>query len=158
LTVEKSWTQKISKNKYMSLEKTLSIFKPDIIKKNLIGEIINIFEKKNLKMVAMKMIRLTSQQTEKFYEEHKDKPFFKEVVKSMTSSPVVVICLEGENATKLNREIMGSTNPLEAKVGTIRRTYGESIDSNSVHGSDSPESAKREIKFFFKEEEIFSQS
>jgi nucleoside-diphosphate kinase len=141
----------------MSLEKTLSIFKPDIVKKNLIGEIIDIFEKKNLKIMAMKMIRLTPQQTEKFYEEHKDKPFFKEMVKFMTSSPVVIICLEGENAIKLNREIMGTTNPLEAKVGTIRRTYGENIDNNAVHGSDSPESAKREIKFFFKEEEIFSQ-
>jgi len=140
----------------MSLEKTLSIFKPDIVKKNLIGEIIDIFEKKNLKIMAMKMIRLTPQQTEKFYEEHKDKPFFKGMVKFMSSSPVVIICLEGENAIKLNREIMGATNPLEAKVGTIRRTYGENIDNNAVHGSDSPESAKREIKLFFKEEEIFS--
>ncbi|CAI2175039.1 17940_t:CDS:1 [Funneliformis geosporum] len=102
------------------------------------------------------MLRLTPQQTEKFYEEHKNKFFFKEMVKFMSSSPVVVICLEGDNAIKLNREIMGATNPLEAKVGTIRRTYGESIDANAVHGSDSPESAKREIKLFFKEEEIFS--
>lgn len=140
----------------MPLEKTLSIFKPDIIQKNLIGEIINIFEKKKLKIVALKMLCLTPQQTEKFYEEHKNKPFFKEMVKFMSSSPVVVICFEGDNAIKLNREIMGATNPLEAKVGTIRRTYGESIDSNAVHGSDSPESAKREIKLFFKEEEIFS--
>lgn len=141
----------------MSLEKTLSIFKPDIIQKNLIGEIIDKLEKKKLKIVAMKMIRLTSEQTEKFYEEHKDKPFFKGMVKFMSSSPVVIICLEGENAIKLNREIMGATNPLEAKVGTIRRTYGENIDNNAVHGSDSPESAKREIKLFFKEEEIFSR-
>ena len=141
----------------MTLEKTLSVFKPDIIQKNLIGEIINIFEKKKLKIVAIKMLRLTSQQTEKFYEEHKGKPFFKSVVELMSSYPVVIICLEGENAIKLNREIMGATNPLEAKVGTIRRTYGESIDSNAVHGSDSPESAKREIKLFFKEEEIFSR-
>lgn len=141
----------------MSLEKTLSIFKPDIIRKNLIGEIINIFEKKNLKIVALKMIRLTSEQTEKFYEEHKDKPFFMGMVKFMSSSPVLIICLEGENAIKLNREIMGTTNPLEAKVGTIRRTYGKNIDNNAVHGSDSPDSAKREIKFFFKEGEIFSK-
>ena len=141
----------------MPLEKTLSIFKPDIIQKNLIGEIIDKFEKKKLKIVAMKMLCLTSEQTEKFYEEHKDKPFFKGMVKFMSSSPVVIICLEGENAIKLNREIMGATNPLEAKVGTIRRTYGENIDNNAVHGSDSPESAKREIKLFFKEGEIFSR-
>jgi len=134
----------------MPIEKTLSIFKPDIIKKNLIGEIIDTFEKKNLKIVAMKMARLTSQQTEKFYEEHKDKPFFKEVVKFMTSSPVIIICLEGENAIKLNREIMGATNPKEAKEGTIRKKYGENIGNNAVHGSDSPESAKKEIEFFFK--------
>ena len=139
----------------MHLEKTLSIFKPDIIQKNLIGEIINIFEKKKLKIVAMKMLRLTSQQTEKFYEEHKERPFFKEVVEFMSSSPVVIICLEGENAIKLNREIMGATNPLDAKEGTIRKDYGESIDNNAVHGSDSPEAAEREIKLFFKEEELF---
>jgi nucleoside-diphosphate kinase len=142
---------------YMPIEKTLSIFKPDIIQKNLIGEIIDIFEKKKLKIVALKMLCLTPQQTEKFYEEHKNKPFFKGMVEFMSSSPVVVICLEGENAIKLNREIMGATNPLEAKIGTIRRTYGESIDANAVHGSDSPEAAKREIKLFFKEEEIFSR-
>src|SRR3954464_15504480 len=112
---------------YMPIEKTLSIFKPDIIQKNLIGEIINIFEKKKLKIAAIKMLRLSPQQTEKFYEEHKERPFFKEVVEFMSSSPVVIICLEGENAIKLNREIMGTTNPLEAKVGTIRRTYGENI-------------------------------
>jgi len=141
----------------MPIEKTLSIFKPDIIQKNLIGEIIDIFEKKKLKIVALKMLCLTPQQTEKFYEEHKNKPFFKGMVEFMSSSPVVVICLEGENAIKLNREIMGATNPLEAKIGTIRRTYGESIDANAVHGSDSPEAAKREIKLFFKEEEIFSR-
>jgi nucleoside-diphosphate kinase len=141
----------------MPLEKTLSIFKPDIVRKNLIGEVINIFEKKNLKIVALKMLRLTSQQAKKFYEEHKNKPFFKGMVEFMSNSPVVVICLEGENAIKFNREIMGATNPLEAKVGTVRRTYGESIDSNAVHGSDSPESAKREIKLFFKEKEIFSR-
>lgn len=141
----------------MPIEKTLSIFKPDIIRKNLIGEIIDKFEKKKLKIVAMKMLRLTSEQTEKFYEEHKDKLFFKGMVKFMSSSPVVIICFEGENAIKLNRKIMGATNPLEANVGTIRRTYGENIDNNAVHGSDSPESAKREIKLFFKEEEIFSR-
>jgi nucleoside-diphosphate kinase len=140
----------------MPFEQTLSIFKPDIIKKNLIGEIINIFEKKKLKIVAMKMLRLTSQQAEEFYEEHKNRPFFKDVVKFMCSSPVVIICWEGENAIKFNREIMGATNPKEASEGTIRKVYGESIEANAVHGSDSIESALREINFFFKDEEIFS--
>ncbi|CAG8461152.1 12251_t:CDS:1 [Ambispora leptoticha] len=103
------------------------------------------------------MVRLSPQLAEIFYQEHKTKPFFKGMTKFMSSSPVVIICLEGENAIKLNREIMGATNPLEAKVGTIRRTYGESIDNaNAVHGSDSPEAAEREINLFFKEGEIFS--
>lgn len=139
----------------MSQERTLSIFKPNIINKNLIGEIINIFEKKNLKIVAMKMIRLNSQQVKKFYEEHKDRNFFQDMVNFMSSSPVVVVCLEGDNAIKLNREIMGATNPQEADKGTIRKIYGESIEANAVHGSDSQQSALREINFFFKEEEIF---
>src|SRR5215813_13627378 len=111
----------------MPRQKTLSIIKPDISKINLIGEIINILEKKGLKIVGMKMVQLTPQQAEFFYQEHQNKPFFGEIVKFMCSSPVVVMCLEGENAIKLNREIMGATNPQEAKVGTIRRTYGESI-------------------------------
>jgi nucleoside-diphosphate kinase len=140
----------------MPLEQTLSIFKPDIIRKNLIGEVINIFEKKKLKIVAMKMLRLTSQQAKKFYEEHKNRPFFEDIVKFMCSSPVVIICLEGENAIKLNREIMGATNPKEASEGTIRKIYGESIEANAVHGSDSPQSALREINLFFDNEEIFS--
>ena len=140
----------------MPRQKTLSIIKPDISKISLIGEIINVFEKKDLKVVGMKMVQLTSQQAENFYQEHQTRPFFGEMVKFMCSSPVVVMCLEGENAIKLNREIMGATNPQEAKVGTIRRTYGESIDANAVHGSDSPQAAEREINFFFKREEIFS--
>lgn len=140
----------------MSIERTLSIIKPDVTKKNQIGEIINIFEKKGLKIAGMKMVRLTPQLAKNFYQEHNTKPFFKGMIEFMCSSPVIVICLEGENAIKLNREIMGATNPQEAKVGTIRRTYGESIDNaNAVHGSDSPEAAKREINLFFKEEEIF---
>lgn len=102
------------------------------------------------------MIQLTSQQAENFYQEHQTRPFFGEMVKFMCSSPVVVMCLEGENAIKLNREIMGATNPQEAKVGTIRRTYGENIGANAVHGSDSPQAAEREINLFFKKEEIFS--
>jgi nucleoside-diphosphate kinase len=140
----------------MSIERTLSIIKPDITKKNQIGEIINVFEKKGLRIAGMKIVRLTPQLAETFYQEHKTKAFFQGMVEFISSLPVVVICLEGENAIKLNREIMGATNPLEAKVGTIRRTYGESIDNaNAVHGSDSPEAAEREIKLFFKEEEIF---
>ena len=126
----------------MLRQKTLSIIKPDTSKINLIGEIINILEKKGLKVVGMKMIQLTSQQAETFYQEHQTRPFFGEMVKFMCSSPVVVMCLEGENAIKLNREIMGATNPQEAKVGTIRRTYGESIGANAVHGSDSPQAAE----------------
>src|SRR5215469_1223164 len=139
----------------MPVERTLSIIKPDISKLNLIGEIINILEKKGLKIAGMKMIWLTSQQAEDFYQEHQGKPFFEKMIKFMCSSPVMVICLKGEKAIKLNREIMGATNPLEAKVGTIRRTYGESIDANAIHGSDSPQAAEREINFFFKKEEIF---
>jgi nucleoside-diphosphate kinase len=140
----------------MSIERTLSIIKPDVTKKNQIGEIISVFEKKELRIVGMKMIRLTPQLAEIFYQEHNTKPFFKGMTEFMCSSPVVVICLEGENAIKLNREIMGATDPQAAKVGTIRRTYGESIDNaNAVHGSDSPQAAEREINLFFKKEEIF---
>jgi len=142
----------------MSIERTLSIIKPDVTKKNQIGEIINIFEKKGLRIVGMKMVRLTPQLAEIFYQEHKTKPFFKGMTEFMSNSPVVIICLEGENAIKLNREIMGATDPQQAKVGTIRRTYGVSIDNaNAVHGSDSPETATREINLFFQEEEIFSR-
>jgi len=97
----------------------------------------------------MKITQLTSSQAETFYQEHKEKFFFKDVIKFMCSSPIVVMCLEGENSIKLNREIMGATNPQEAKVGTIRRTYGESLDANAIHGSDSPQAAEREISFFF---------
>ncbi|CAH1756387.1 10387_t:CDS:1 [Entrophospora sp. SA101] len=141
----------------MTIEKTLSIIKPDINKLSLIREIINMFEKKGLKVVAMKILQLSRTQAEQFYEEHESKPFFKDMVSFMCSSPVVIMCLEGENAIKLNREIMGATNPQEARVGTIRKTYGKSIEANAVHGSDSPQAAKKEINFFFKEEEIFSQ-
>ncbi|MCE8168438.1 MAG: nucleoside-diphosphate kinase [Candidatus Moeniiplasma glomeromycotorum] len=140
----------------MLWEKTLSIIKPDVNRMNLIGEIINILEKKGLKVVGMKMLKLTAIQAEEFYQEHREKPFFKDMVKFMCSSPVVIMCLAGENAIKFNREIMGATNPQEAKVGTIRRTYGESIDANAIHGSDSPQAAEREIKIFFKPEEIFA--
>ena len=141
----------------MHLERTLSIIKPDVIKKNQIGEIINFLEKRGLKIVGMKMVHLTPQLAETFYQEHNTKAFFKGMTEFMSSSPVVVICLEGENAIKLNREIMGATDPKQAREGTIRKIYGVSIDNaNAVHGSDSAEAATREIKLFFKEEEIFS--
>jgi nucleoside-diphosphate kinase len=104
----------------------------------------------------MKMVILTKEKAKEFYQEHRDRPFFNDVIKFMTSSPVLIICLEGENAIKLNREIMGATNPQEAQEGTIRKVYGESIEANAVHGSDSLKSALREINLFFESEEIFS--
>jgi nucleoside-diphosphate kinase len=140
----------------MPIERTLVIIKPDVIKKNQIGEIINFYEKKGLRMVGMKMVRLTPELAETFYQEHKDKPFFKGMTEFMSSSPVVIICLEGENAIKLNREIMGATDPKQAEKWTIRGIYGENIDkANAIHGSDSPQAATREINLFFKKEEIF---
>src|SRR5436190_15925134 len=117
----------------MNLERTLSIIKPDVGKMNLIGEVINILEKKGLKIIGMKMVCLTPQNAEIFYQEHQKKPFFNLMVKFMCDSPVVLICLEGENAIKLNREIMGATNPKESKEGTIRKIYGKSIDANAIH-------------------------
>jgi nucleoside-diphosphate kinase len=138
------------------MTKTLSIIKPDIVKKNLIGEVINFLEKKGLTIIGMKMVHLTIQQAKKFYQEHRNRSFFEGMVKFMCSSPVVVMCLEGENAIKFNREIMGATDPQEAQEGTIRRIYGENIETNAVHGSDSPQAAEREIKFFFKEKEILN--
>ena len=140
----------------MSIERTLSIVKPDITKLNQIGEIVNFLEKKGLRIVGLKMIRLTPQLAATFYQEHNTKPFFKGMTEFMCSSPVVVICLEGESAIQFNRQIMGATNPHEAQAGTIRKMYGVSIDANAIHGSDSPQAAEREINFFFKKEEIFS--
>lgn len=131
-------------------EKTLSIIKPNVIKINSIGEVINILEKKGLKIVEIKMVRLTPAKAKKFYQEHQKRSFFESMIKFMCSSPVIVMCLAGENAIKLNREIIGATNPQEAKEGTIRKIYGESIEANAIHGSDSQQAAKREINFFFK--------
>ncbi|MDY6890167.1 MAG: nucleoside-diphosphate kinase [Pseudomonadota bacterium] len=133
----------------MAVERTLSIIKPDAVAKNVIGEIISRFEKAGLKIVAMQMKQLSKQDAEGFYAEHKERPFFADLVAFMTSGPVVVMVLEGENAIALNRELMGATNPKEAAEGTIRRDFAESIDANAVHGSDSPASAAREIAFFF---------
>lgn len=137
------------------MEKTLSIIKPDAVKKNVIGEILARFEKNGLKIAAIKKLWLSKEQAGEFYAVHKERPFFKDLVEFMTSGPVVVSVLEGANAVALNRELMGATNPKEAKPGTIRADFAESIDANAVHGSDSLENAKNEITFFFKESEIF---
>ena len=135
----------------MPVEQTLSIIKPDAVKKNVIGEIYSRFEKASLKIVQAQMISLTQEEAEGFYEVHKERPFFNDLVSFMISGPVMIQVLEGENAVSLNRELMGATNPKDAEEGTIRKKYGISIDKNSVHGSDSVENAKIEIDFFFKD-------
>jgi nucleoside-diphosphate kinase len=137
-------------------EKTLSIIKPDATSRNLIGEIISRFEKNGLKVVAAKMVQLSRDQAGGFYAEHEGKPFFNNLIDYMTSAPVLVQVLEGENAVMLNRSLMGATNPQEAEPGTIRADFAESIDANAVHGSDSLQSAEREIAYFFSSEEISS--
>lgn len=134
--------------------KTLSIIKPDATKRNITGKIISKFEENGLQIVAQKRMVLSKAQAEKFYEVHKARPFFGELVEMMTSGPVVVQVLKGENAVLKNREIMGATNPKEALEGTIRREFALSIGENSVHGSDSEENAKKEIAFFFSDLEI----
>ena len=133
----------------MSIERTLSIIKPDATKRNLTGLINAKFENAGLKIVAQKRLQLTKSMAEKFYEIHKDRPFFNGLVDFMISGPVVVQVLEGDNAVKLNRDVMGATNPDDAEEGTIRREFAESIEANSVHGSDSLENAQKEISFFF---------
>jgi nucleoside-diphosphate kinase len=141
----------------MALERTLSIIKPDAVGKNVIGKIISRFEDAGLTVVAAKMLRLSREQAEGFYAEHKERPFFGPLVDFMTSGPVVVQVLEGENAIKLNRDLMGATNPKEAAPGTIRADFAKSIDANAVHGSDSPASAAREVDYFFTAAEICSR-
>lgn len=138
----------------MAVERTLSIIKPDAVAKNVIGEIYSRFEKAGLQIVGARMLRLSREQAEGFYGEHKGRPFFPALVDFMTSGPVTVQVLEGDNAIALNRELMGATNPQEAEAGTIRADFAESIDANAVHGSDSPESAAREVAFFFAESEL----
>ena len=133
----------------MAIEKTLSIIKPDAVKKNVIGEIYSRFEKVGLKIVQAQMISLTQEEAEGFYEVHKDKPFFNDLVSFMISGPVMIQVLEGENAVSLNRELMGATNPKEAESGSIRADFADSIDANAVHGSDSSENAAIEIDYFF---------
>ena len=136
------------------MEQTLSIIKPDAVKKNVIGKILSRFESAGLKIVACKLKHLTQTEAEGFYAEHKERPFFNDLVAFMTSGPVSIQVLEGENAVALNRELMGATNPKEAEAGTIRSDFAESIDANAVHGSDSASSASREINYFFQAEEI----
>jgi nucleoside-diphosphate kinase len=138
----------------MAVERTLSIVKPDGVAKNLIGEVYRRFEMGGLKVVAAKMIRLRTDQAEGFYAVHKARPFYADLVRYMSSGPVMVQVLEGENAIKANRDIMGATNPKQAAPGTIRADFAASIEENVVHGSDGPETAKAEIAFFFSEAEI----
>ena len=140
----------------MSVERTFSIVKPDAVARNLIGEIYSRFEKSGLKIVASKMLHLSGEQAAGFYAEHDGRPFFADLCAYMRSGPVMVQVLEGEDAIATNRRLMGATNPKEAAPGTIRADFAESIDANAVHGSDSPESAAREIVFFFEETEIQS--
>ena len=139
----------------MTIENTLSIIKPDATKRNLTGAINAKLEQAGLKIIAQKRLQLSKQMAQKFYEIHKERPFYNDLVDFMISGPVVVQVLAGENAVMLNREIMGATNPSEAKEGTIRKEFAESIEANSVHGSDSLENAKNEISFFFSGIEIF---
>ena len=136
------------------MERTLSIIKPDAVVKNIIGKIIDRFESNGLRIAAMKKVQLTKDDAAKFYEVHKERPFFNDLVEYMTSGPVVVMVLEGENAVVKNRELMGATDPKEAASGTIRADFAESIEANAVHGSDSLENAEKEIRFFFSQREI----
>jgi nucleoside-diphosphate kinase len=136
------------------MERTFGIIKPDGTSRNLIGKITAQLENSNLKIAAMKMKSLSQNEAEGFYAEHKARPFFPELVEFMCSKPVVLLVLEGQNAVKINRDIMGATNPAEAAEGTIRKLYSQSIGENTIHGSDSLDSAKREIAYFFSETEI----
>lgn len=138
----------------MAIEQTLSIIKPDATRRNLVGKICDRFESRGLRIVAQKRLQLTTNQAEQFYAVHKDRAFFDDLCAFMTSGPVVVQVLQGENAVSLNREIMGATNPTNAAEGTIRKDFAESIEANSVHGSDSLDNAKQEIAYFFSQMEI----
>jgi len=138
----------------MAVERTLSIIKPDATRRNLTGQIVTRFEKTGLRVVAQRRTRLSRQQAESFYAVHSDRPFFRSLVDFMTSGPVVVQVLEGENAIAVNREVMGATDPAKAAPGTIRKDFAESIEANSVHGSDGPETAANEIRFFFSDLDI----
>ncbi len=141
----------------MPIERTLSIIKPDAVAKDVIGEIYSRFEQAGLKIIAARMNKLSREDAETFYEVHRGKPFFDALVSFMTSGPVMIQVLEGENAITRNRELMGATNPAEAAPGTIRADFAQSIDANAVHGSDAPETARVEIACFFDEDEIYSR-
>ncbi len=138
----------------MPVERTLSIIKPDATRRNITGKVIDRLEQAGLRIIAQRRIQLTKERAEEFYGIHRERPFFADLVAFMTSGPIVVQALEGENAIARNREVMGATNPAEAVEGTIRKDFAESIEANSVHGSDSPETAAEEIAFFFSAEEI----
>lgn len=142
----------------MALEHTLSIIKPDGVERNLIGKIFSRFEENGIRIVAMKMMHLSKKEAEGFYKEHAERPFFSDLSDFMSSKPVVILVLEGENAIAKNRKLMGATNPAEAAEGTIRKDFAVSLDQNTVHGSDSPESAKREIAYFFSQTELVNLS
>ncbi len=142
----------------MAVERTFSIVKPDAVAKNVIGKIYSRFEQNGLRIVASKMLQLSDEVAGGFYAEHAERPFYPDLIKFMTSGPVMVQVLEGENAVLKNRELMGATNPQEADAGTIRADFAESIDANAVHGSDSPTSAAREIAYFFAESELCSRN
>lgn len=141
----------------MAVERTLSIIKPDAVAKNVIGKIYSRFEANGLQIVAAKMVHMNDEKAGGFYAEHKERPFFADLVEFMTSGPVVVQVLEGEDAVAKNRDLMGATNPAEAAAGTIRADFAKSIDANAVHGSDSTDSAAREIAYFFADDEICSR-
>jgi len=141
----------------VTVERTLSIIKPDAVAKNVIGEIYSRFEKGGLRIVAARMKHLSRAEAEGFYAVHRERPFFKDLVEFMTSGPVMVQVLEGENAIARNRELMGATDPRQAAPGTIRADFAESIDANAVHGSDGPDTARTEIAFFFGPDEIGSR-
>lgn len=138
----------------MAIERTFTIVKPNAVQKNVVGEILSRFEVKGLRVAAAKFTRLSREKTEGFYIEHKDRPFFQSLVHFMTSGPVLLLCLEGENAVLLAREIMGATDPAKAAPGTIRKDFADSIEANAVHGSDSAKSAERELAYFFDKSEL----
>ncbi len=138
----------------MAVERTLSIIKPDATRRNITGKVIDRLEEAGLRIVAQRRIRLTKERAEAFYDVHRERPFFDDLVSFMTSGPVVVQVLEGDDAINRNRDVMGATNPAEAAEGTIRKDFAESIEANSVHGSDGPETAAQEIAFFFSDDEI----
>ena len=141
----------------MAVERTLSIIKPDAVAKNVIGEIYSRFERSGLKVVAARMVWLSEHDAEGFYAVHRERPFFRDLVKFMTTGPVMVQVLEGENAIAKNRELMGATDPKKAAPGTIRADFAESIDANAVHGSDGPDTARQEIAFFFPSMSVFAR-